>query len=830
MGLHDPGSFDAAPHQALELASARALANGDAATAFRLADRRCRIRPLPESHSYVLRAEALHGLGELAAALEDLATALAIAPDDIAANRRMLAWGRGRARTNAARTLVALDRDPRVLRQAISLLRAGGETGLAALHRRGDVVEGWAVWPRSDRESDRILGPKSVLAADLLHLVHTGEFGVIKTTVAPDPAHPLAGTELAAAGFRLKLRHSSSPQWIDVEYSAQPMASLRTCAEAPASPVRPVRRRRGESAAVSVIVPVYGDYRATRACLDSLLSEVTAESPHRVIVVDDASPDPRIAAMLRRIARRPRVTLLENTRNLGFVGAVNRALEESGKDDVILLNADTLVPPGFIDRLAAAARSADDIGTVTPLSNNGEFTSFPVANQSNPLGSAAEVAALDRVAAAVNGGVVVDLPNGIGFCLYIRRDCLDAVGGLSENYHRGYLEDVDLCLRARRHGFRNVCAASVFVGHAGSRSFGKDKRALVVRNLSVIAQKFPAYRDECADFLLADPLRAARQALESALPPPAANATLLVTMAGVVADIAAARARHLTDKGTRALSLTVRCRPDGPRADLRDGAGGIPQAAEVELASRSGLAQIQALLQATAVTRVELFDVARLPPGLLERLLDLKVPYDVVVAHDKLTATAGDRRILDGADRLLAPNARAEAAARRLDLTRPVVRLDFGPAAAMPIVAAAPAPARRLALVPVRRDAPEIAMMRQIIAALRQARPTLDLVVMADCEACAAVEGIFVTGPIEPAGLAEALRLHEIDRAMICLRRPLFGHPVTAALEAAALPLAIPDWSGGRGRRGNADLTFEPGMAADLLMPRLLRWLDGETG
>src|SRR5262249_48798645 len=182
-------------------------------------------------------------------------------------------------------------------------------------------------------------------------------------------------------------------------------------------------------APATVIVPVYGDFHATKACLQSLRRALKG-SDARIIIVDDASPDPDIGGLLARLPTQKHLTLLHNASNIGFAAAVNRALSECRFGDVVLLNADTIVPPGFIDRLAAVARSAPDIGTVTPLSNNGEFTSFPLPNQSNPPGGAAMALALDRIAAKVNADVI-DLPNGIGFCLYITRACLDAVGQLS---------------------------------------------------------------------------------------------------------------------------------------------------------------------------------------------------------------------------------------------------------------------------------------------------------------------------------------------------------------------------------------------------------------
>ena len=264
---------------------------------------------------------------------------------------------------------------------------------------------------------------------------------------------------------------------------------------------------------VTVIVPVYRDYDATRVCIETLLSELKA-SGHRAILVDDATPDPRIAKCLVKSATDGRVEVIINAHNLGFIGSVNRALERIKQGDVILLNSDTIVPRGFIDRLAAAARSSPNIGTVTPLSNNGEFVSFPLPNFANPLGSRREVERLDSIAARANRDMVVDIPSGIGFCLYVTRACLDRVGPLSEEFARGYLEDVDFCLRARDQGFRNVCAPSVYVGHAGSKSFGREKRSLVVRNLRVLERRYPGHRSECAAFLEADPLRPARQGLE----------------------------------------------------------------------------------------------------------------------------------------------------------------------------------------------------------------------------------------------------------------------------------------------------------------------------
>ena len=131
------------------------------------------------------------------------------------------------------------------------------------------------------------------------------------------------------------------------------------------------------------------------------------------------------------------------------------------------------------------------------------------------------------------------------------------LGGLSESFQRGYLEDIDFCLRAREHGFRNVCAASVYVGHAGSRSFQGEKRALVLHNLDLLDQRFPHFRAESAAFVAADPVRPARQAIERLMPIAQQRPVLILTGPGAVDAVAQARAQQLVSQGHAAILLAL---------------------------------------------------------------------------------------------------------------------------------------------------------------------------------------------------------------------------------------------------------------------------------
>ncbi|MGF1552943.1 MAG: glycosyltransferase family 2 protein [Paracoccaceae bacterium] len=271
------------------------------------------------------------------------------------------------------------------------------------------------------------------------------------------------------------------------------------------------------SPVVDVIVPVYAGRAETLACLASVF-EAVGETPFELVVVDDLGPDPELRADLRRLADEGRITLLVNPVNRGFTASANRGLALHPDRDAVLLNADAAVAPGWLDRLARAARSDPAIATATPFTNNGQIVSYPAPYRDGPFPGAADIARLDAVFARENAGVTVDLPTGIGFCLYLRRAGLDAVGLLDDQaFGRGYSEEVDFCRRAAALGWRHVCAADVFVGHVGTASFGIEKAHLVARNERVLAERHPDYAAVLGDFLRRDPLAPARRRAERAL-------------------------------------------------------------------------------------------------------------------------------------------------------------------------------------------------------------------------------------------------------------------------------------------------------------------------
>lgn len=247
---------------------------------------------------------------------------------------------------------------------------------------------------------------------------------------------------------------------------------------------------------VAIVVPVYDAPAAVQACLDSVLAQTAGAA--RLIVIDDASPDPAIAPLLAQYRGCRGVTLLANDRNRGFTATANRGIEVAGRADVVLLNADTEVAAHWLTGLRRAAWAAPDTASATAVSDNAGAFSVPELEQRNPLPTGWHFAQAALALRQHAGSAYPRLPTGNGFCLYLKRAALDAVGVLdAEAFSQGYGEENDWCQRAAVAGWQHVIAGDVFVRHARSQSFGDARRAaLGAAGMAVLRERWPQYEAE----------------------------------------------------------------------------------------------------------------------------------------------------------------------------------------------------------------------------------------------------------------------------------------------------------------------------------------------
>jgi GT2 family glycosyltransferase len=810
---------------------------GELLTLYAAQHRRCGTA-FASAQDFIMRAKLSRALGDDPSALADVETALEREPADLESNLAAMRWGATKGRGAAAARVISGDgRDVSGLREAIRMRLDDGAGVVHRLRLSGSRIIGWLAW---SSHGALTLGLKDSAGERMID-------------VAPDPLLAFAGEGFAIAEVELPdVWRVFDPQNDAVLF--QRPSSTDFDDQRAAAPQ--------DAAALCVIVPIYDGFEATQACLESLFLQL--DIGFSTILVDDASPDSRLAALADLAALRPGVTLLRNDANLGFARSINRALAISGRDDVLLLNADTTLPPRAIARLHTLVASDPSVGTATPFSNNSQLTSFPRPFVVNGLPSGRLVEDIDEIAFAVNGGVLVDMPTGIGFCLYISRACLDATGPLPERYGRGYYEDAELCMIARQRGFRNVCATGIFVGHAGTISFKSDKSALVSRNLSILDDRFPGQGSEYLAFAQADPLRSARAAIEERLAPDL-ECTLILASEGRVLWQARERAKALCARGEASIILAFA--PDGDRVDLRRAEEGAP-ASLTYMLDEPGRERLTIYLSRLNVRAVEMFDAARAPDSLINALFALGAPIDLFCV-DLWAMRSGQTARLGACEAPLesqpcgscvanygtksdaAPErARQARLALALSAARSVRSLDaIGAAFAKRIVSAKVQPCEPVIdTKPRRPPAASIADPRVLgvlapVASVECERVLVRLsrrlarrgegfrmVVLGVCfnEADVLAAGsAVVVRPSDPDDCVRLAQLYGVGRVALFDRTTLFG-PLERLARQIGAPKAFFDWSFGALETSSADLAMDPRVCDEKAASAVAFWLNSD--
>jgi GT2 family glycosyltransferase len=233
---------------------------------------------------------------------------------------------------------------------------------------------------------------------------------------------------------------------------------------------------------VSIVVVTYGGLPLTRRCLESLLEGETWPR-FEVLVVDNASPD-GTREYLRSLDD-PRLRVFLQETNLGFPTANNVALAEARGDVVILLNNDTVVPPGMIGRLVRPLLRDPRIGLICSTTNF-------CGNEARVEPDYEDLRDLPRFAAGRqrrHAGHLLDLRVAAMYCVAARRAVIEEIGPLDEAFGIGMFEDDDYSLRVSRAGYRVVCAEDAYVHHVGQGSF----QTLSKQEYEVLWQKNQTY-------------------------------------------------------------------------------------------------------------------------------------------------------------------------------------------------------------------------------------------------------------------------------------------------------------------------------------------------
>lgn len=278
-------------------------------------------------------------------------------------------------------------------------------------------------------------------------------------------------------------------------YAATVPAPLDTGGPETASAVVPVDRRDVLAAAgdgpqgepsVDVVVCVRDALADLRRCVLSLLAK-TGRAFHLILVDDGSGPETR--AFLRRLAdANAAVTLVTREGpEHGYTLAANAGVRASTGDYVVLLNSDTVVTFGWLERLIECGESDPLLGIVGPLSNAASHQSIPNLREAgawavNEVPSFLTADGLAFLLGRLSPRDFPRFPFLNGFCYAVKREVIDAVGLFDEErFASGYCEENDFSYRADQAGFALGVADAAYVFHAKSRSYGQQGRKEIAR-------------------------------------------------------------------------------------------------------------------------------------------------------------------------------------------------------------------------------------------------------------------------------------------------------------------------------------------------------------
>ena len=242
---------------------------------------------------------------------------------------------------------------------------------------------------------------------------------------------------------------------------------------------------------VSVVTPNYNGERFLKTFLESLNED--SEYIGEVIIIDNGSSDSSIDYLKNNKFNFPLV-LIENKENVGFSPAVNQGIRKAKNSLIFSINNDTEIKKGSIKKLIDLITSSDDIFSVQAkmLQYNNKDLIDDVGDEYNLLAWTKKVGENHKSSEYVE---VRDIFSSCAGAAMYNKSILEEIGLFDDNFF-AYMEDVDLAIRSRINGYRNLLCPEAIVYHIGSATSGSRYNEFKVKlaarnNVWVVYKNIP---------------------------------------------------------------------------------------------------------------------------------------------------------------------------------------------------------------------------------------------------------------------------------------------------------------------------------------------------
>ena len=397
---------------------------------------------------------------------------------------------------------------------------------------------------------------------------------------------------------------------------------------------------------VDVIVPVYRGLDYSRSCIESVMS-AKCLTRYRLVIIDDCSPEPLLVEYLNSLQESDRLIILRNAVNFGFVGTVNRGMMLSD-NDVILLNSDTEVSDGWLDKLVWHAYfNNKKVGTVTPFSNNATICSYPTIYGVRSLPPGESLSTINAAFIQANSRCSVEIPTAVGFCMYIRRSCLNEVGSFDEeSFGKGYGEENDFCMRATSYGWKHLLAADTYVYHAGEVSFQENSAPGKIKSMEILRSRYPYYEKIISEHVIlgeADPFRTAATASRFKL----SKKPVVLIIGHALGGGTEKHWVELAEKFSETAHFIVLKPVLGSASHVCLSSVNVNDSINIKVDVKINFEFLRSFIRSCGVTRIHIHHLMGLPESIHELVRALGLPFDFT-AHDYFTICPRVNVAIDG--------------------------------------------------------------------------------------------------------------------------------------------------------------------------------------